>query len=556
MSWFENLLLGDTIAHSVLVIALVIAVGTALGKIKIAGISLGVTWVLFAGIAAAHFGLTLNSHVQHFVKEFGLIIFIFALGLQVGPGFFASFKKGGMSLVGWAIVIVMLGVGITALMAVITGTPIATMAGVMSGAVTNTPGLGAAQTAYGDMHAGAIDPTIANGYAVAYPIGAVGVVLCMLLFKAIFKVKLDGETAAIVAENGEAHHTERLSIQLTNTNLVGRTVAQTRSLLARNFVISRVRHSDNSIEIASSTTVLREGDKLLVICEEVDQDAIMTFFGSPTSDLKAGDWVKLDTQFVSRAVIVTKSNINGKKLSDLRLRSHFGINITRVARAGIELVAAPDLELQIGDKLTAVGTEEAIKSAATFLGNSEKHLLHPNLIAIFVGITLGVLIGSIPIFIPGMPEPLKLGLAGGPLIIAILIGRFGPHYKLVTYTTMSANLMLREVGISLFLACVGLGAGETFVDSIVGGGYWWVIYGALITIVPILIVAIPLRAFGKMNYFRLIGLVAGSHTNPMALSYANSLGGNDQASVAYSTVYPFTMFLRILAAQVLVMLAL
>jgi putative transport protein len=556
MNWFETLLTGESIAHSVLVIALVIATGIALGKVKIAGISLGVTWVLFAGIAAAHFGLTLNDHVLHFVKEFGLIIFIFALGLQVGPGFFSSFKKGGLSMVGWAVIIVLLGVGTTALISIITGTPISTMAGVMSGAVTNTPGLGAAQTAYGDMHAGAIDPSIANGYAVAYPIGAVGVILCILLFKAIFKVKLDGETEALMAESNEAHHTERLSLLLTNNNLSGHTVAELKSMLAPNFVISRVRHSDNTIEIANSATTLREGDKLLIICDEADRNAITTFFGEPTSDLKAGDWVKLDSQFVSRSVVVTKSSVNGKKLSDLRLRSHFGINVTRVARAGIELVASPGLELQMGDKLTVVGSEEAIASAATALGNSTKHLRHPNLVAIFVGITLGVLIGSIPIFVPGMPEPLKLGLAGGPLIVAILIGRFGPHYKLVTYTTMSANLMLREVGISLFLACVGLGAGETFISSIVGGGYWWVIYGALITILPILVVAIPLRAWGKMNYFRLIGLVSGAHTNPMALAYANSLGGNDQASVAYSTVYPFTMFLRILAAQVLVMMAL
>jgi putative transport protein len=282
----------------------------------------------------------------------------------------------------------------------------------------------------------------------------------------------------------------------------------------------------------------------------------MAFFGIPTTDLKAGDWVKLDTQFVSRPVIITKSHVNGKRLSELKLRRNFGINVTRILRAGIELVASPELELQMGDKLTVVGTEESIRSVGAFLGNQSTHLRHPNIIAIFIGIAVGVLFGSIPIFVPGMPEPLKLGLAGGPLIVAILLGRFGPHWGLVTYTTMSANLMLREIGISLFLACVGLGAGETFVGSIVGGGYWWVLYGAIITIVPVLLVAIPVRIWGRVNYFRLIGLVAGAHPNPMALAYANSLGGNDQASVAYSTVYPFTMFLRILAAQVLVMLAL
>ncbi|MDR2893941.1 MAG: putative transporter [Alistipes sp.] len=555
MNWFENLITGEGIAHSVLAIALVIAIGTALGKVKIKGISLGVTWVLFAGIVASHFGMTLTPEVLHFVKEFGLILFIFALGLQVGPGFFASFKKGGMTMVGYTVAIVLLGVGVTALIASVTGTPMSTMAGVMSGAITNTPGLGAAQTAFGDMHGGAIDPSIANGYAVAYPLGAVGMILCMLLLKGIFKVSLEGETASLAAESGEAHNTERLSILLTNSNLVGRTVAEAGALMARNFVISRVRHGDGTIEIANSTTVLKEADKLLVICSEVDGDAIMAFFGTPTKTLKPGDWVKLDTHLQSRSVIVTKSHVNGRSLSDLKLRGHFGINVTRVARAGVELVASPGLELQVGDKLTVVGTDESINAAADFLGNKTSNLRHPNLIAIFIGIALGMVLGSIPFFVPGMPEPLKLGLAGGPLIIAILIGRFGPHYGLVTYTTMSANLMLREIGISLFLACVGLGAGETFVASIAGGGYWWVLYGALITIVPVLLITIPVRIWGGMNYFRLIGLAAGAHTNPMALAYANSLGGGDQASVAYSTVYPFSMFLRILAAQVLVMLA-
>jgi putative transport protein len=317
-----------------------------------------------------------------------------------------------------------------------------------------------------------------------------------------------------------------------------------------------VRHTDGNIDIVGATTTLNDGDKLLVIADESDRDAILTFFGEETTDLKAGDWVKLDNHFVSKPVIITQSNINGKKLGSLKLRTNFGVNVTRVARAGIELVAYPSLELQVGDKLTVVGTEETIGLAAAFLGNSVNRLRHPNLIAIFVGITLGVLCGSIPFFVPGMPEPLKLGLAGGPLVIAILIGRFGPRYKLVTYTTMSANLMLREVGISLFLACVGLGAGETFVDSVMNGGYWWVLYGAIITVVPILIVGITVRKFTHLNYYTLIGVIAGAHTNPPALSYANSLGGNDNVAVAYSTVYPFTMFLRILAAQVLVMLAL
>ncbi len=555
MNWFVNLLFGEGIAHSVFVIALAIAVGTALGKIKVAGISLGVTWVLFVGIILSHFGMTIDPKVLGFTKEFGLILFIFALGLQVGPGFFASFKKGGFRLVMYAIAIVLLGVVTTAVIAIVTGTPIATMAGVMSGAVTNTPGLGAAQTAYAEMNGGSMDPSIANGYAIAYPLGATGVIFAMLIIKAIFRVRFDKETDELVAESQEAHSTARISIRLTNRIVFGKKVSEMKSLLACKFIISRVRHAGGGIEIANADTVLLDGDKLLVIADEHDRDAIMKFFGEETTDLKPGDWVKLDSNLISKPVIITKSSVNGKKLGSLKLRNHFGINVTRVARAGIELVASPELELQLGDKLTVVGTEEAIRSAAGFLGDSVTRLRHPNLISIFLGITLGVLVGSIPFFVPGMPEPLKLGLAGGPLIVAILIGRFGPHYKLITYTTMSANLMLREVGISLFLACVGLGAGETFVSSIAGGGYWWVLYGAIITVVPILLVAVPVRRFTKLNFFKLIGVMAGSHTNPMALSYANSLGGNDNASVAYSTVYPFSMFLRILAAQVLVMLA-
>ena len=555
MNWFVNLLFGEGIAHSVFVLALVIAAGTALGKIKVAGVSLGVTWILFVGILASHFGMTIDPKVLGFTKEFGLILFIFALGLQVGPGFFASFKKGGLRLVMYAVAIVLLGVAATAVMAILTDTPIATMAGVMSGAVTNTPGLGAAQTAYADMNGGAMDPSIANGYAVAYPLGATGVIFAMLIIKGIFRIRLEKESDELVAESQEAHCTARLSIQLTNRNLMGRNVSDVKHLLNRKFIISRIRHAGSGVEIAHAGSLLNEGDKLLVICDEHDRDAIMTFFGEETTDLKPGDWVNLDSHFTSKPVIITKSNINGRKLGSLRLRNTFGVNVTRVARAGIELVASSELELLMGDKLTVVGTEEAIKAAAGFLGNEVKRLRHPNLVSIFVGITLGVLAGSIPVFVPGMPEPLKLGLAGGPLIVAILIGRFGPHYKLITYTTMSANLMLREVGISLFLACVGLGAGETFVASLVGGGYWWILYGAVITLVPILLVAVPVRKFTKLNFYKLIGVMAGAQTNPMALSYANSLGGNDNASVAYSTVYPFSMFLRILAAQILVMLA-
>lgn len=554
MNWFVNLFLGHGVAHAILITALVIALGTMLGKIKIAGVSLGVTWILFVGIFVSHFGMTIDPEVLHFVKEFGLILFIFALGMQVGPGFFASFKKGGFRLVMYAVVIVLLGVATTVTIALLTGTPIQTMAGVMSGAVTNTPGLGAAQAAYADAH-GAVDPSIANGYAVAYPLGVLGVILSMLFIKKVFRVKLDDETSELTAERGDAH-TSRLSLELRNANLAGLTVSEMKSLTPLKYIISRVRRTDNSIDIVHAKTRLDTGDKILVICDEKDHRALIAFFGAEATDLRPGDWVNLDSQLVAKPVIITQSTANGRTLGSLKLRNNFGVNITRVARAGVELAAAPDLELLVGDKLTVVGTEESVKSVAMFLGNSVNRLRHPNLIPIFIGIALGVLLGSIPIFVPGIPEPLKLGLAGGPLIVAILIGRYGPHYKLVTYTTMSANLMLREVGISLFLACVGLGAGETFVDSVVHGGYRWVAYGAVITVVPILLVAIPARRFSRVNYFKLIGLISGAQTNPVALSYANSLGGNNNVAVAYSTVYPFTMFLRILFAQLLVLLAL
>jgi putative transport protein len=554
MDWLSNLFVGGGIAHSVLILALTIAIGTALGKVKIAGISLGITWILFVGIILSHFGMTLHPDVMHFVKEFGLILFIYALGIQVGPSFFSSFKKGGVKLVMYAVGIVVLGAGVTCAIAAISGTPIHTMVGVMSGAVTNTPGLGAAQTAYSDIN-GAVDPSIANGYAVAYPMGVLGIILSMLIIKALFRIRFDRETEQLTREEAEQNCTSRLSIELTNQNLVGLSVAEVKNLINNKFIISRVRHSGGQIEIAAAATLLREGDKLLIVSDEVDRDSIIAFFGHETTDLRAGDWVKFDNNFVSKPLIITQSAVNGRSLGSLKLRNNFGVNVTRVARAGIELTASPELELQVGDKLTVVGTEEAIKAASGFLGNSVKRLRHPNLVSIFLGIALGVVLGAIPIAIPGMPEPLKLGLAGGPLIVAILMGRFGPHYKLVTYTTMSANLMLREVGISLFLACVGLGAGETFVESVTNGGYWWVLYGTIITMFPVLMVLICVRKWGKLNYFKLIGLMAGAQTNPVALAYANSLGGNDQAAVTYSTVYPFTMFLRILIAQVLVLLA-
>lgn len=553
MEWLSSLFFGDGIAHSVMILALVIALGIFLGRtVKFKGITLGITWILFMGIVASHFGMRINPTLLLFVKEFGLILFVYSIGLQVGPGFFSSFKSGGMKLVGLGVLNVLLAALVTIALYYIVNEPMSTLVGVMSGAVTNTPGLGAAQTVYADTF-GANDPTIASGYAVAYPLGVAGVIISFLILRGVFRVKLDKENESTTA-SAEKDQATRCSIEFTNAGLDGSSVSEISHLINRPFVISRIRHADNTIEIASGNSRLNIGDKLLVISNDTDQEAIIAFLGKPTDDMKAGDWVRLDSQLVSRKIIVTRSKFNGHTIGSLHLRNNFGVNVTRVTRSGVDLVATPNLELQIGDKLLVVGTEAACASIANTLGNSTKQLREPNLIAFFVGILMGVILGSIPIAMPGLSQPVKLGLAGGPLIVAIIMSRFGPHFKIVTYTTVSANLMLREIGISLFLAAVGLGAGETFVPSIVAGGYWWILYGFIITVVPVLIVGVIARVVWKMNFFTIMGMLAGSQTNPIALAYANSLGNNDTASVSYSTVYPFVMFLRVLVAQILVLM--
>lgn len=552
MEWLNNLFFGEGIAHSVMVLALVIASGIFLGRVaKIKGITLGITWILFMGIVAAHFGMRIDPTLLAFVKEFGLILFVYSIGLQVGPGFFSSFKSGGMRLVGLGVLNVLLAVGVTIALFYIVNEPMSTLVGVMSGAVTNTPGLGAAQTVYTDTF-GVNDPTIASGYAVAYPLGVAGVILAFVILRGVFRVRLDKESDKTTS--AEKVHATRTSVEFTNAALDGHTVSEISHLVNRPFVISRIRHADDTIEIASGNSRLSQGDKLLIISNDTDQEAIVAFLGKPTDDMKAGDWVKLDSQLVSRKIMVTRSKFNGHTIGSLHLRNNFGVNVTRVTRSGVDLVATPNLELQFGDKLLVVGTEAACASIANTLGNSTKQLREPNLIAFFVGILLGVILGSIPIAFPGLSQPVKLGLAGGPLIVAIIMSRFGPHFKFVTYTTVSANLMLREIGISLFLAAVGLGAGETFVPSILAGGYWWILYGLIITVVPVLIVGAVARLAFRLDFFTIAGMLAGSQTNPIALAYVNSLGSNDVASVSYSTVYPFVMFLRVLVAQMLVLM--
>lgn len=553
MDWLESLFMGSGIAHTMLVLSLVITGGIMLSKIKIGGISIGVTWILFVGIVAGHFGMTVDENTLHFIKEFGLILFVFSIGLQVGPGFFSSFKEGGLRMVACAAAVVALGAVATYIIHLVTGTPMTTMVGVMSGAVTNTPGLGAAQQAYTDLM-GENDPTIALGYAVAYPLGVVGVILSLVAIRFLTRVDFAEENKALEAMRAEQTNVVRFSVEFTNGALEGHTVAHLRELVNRSFVISRIMHEDGDITIADASSRLKLGEKLRVISSPEDQEAVLAFLGQQI-EMSKEEWgagSDSHTQLVSRRIVITKPEINGKKFSDLRLRSRYGINITRVNRAGIDLIPYQGMELQMGDRVMVVGNETAIEQVAGVLGNSMKKLREPQLLTIFLGIALGVLFGSMPLM--NIPQPVKLGLAGGPLIVAILIGRFGPHYGLVTYTTMSANLMLREVGLAMFLAGVGIGAGEGFVEAIVGGGYRWIGYGFIITVLPMLIVGLYARLKLKMNYYTLMGLLAGSSTNPPALGYANSTAGNDMPALGYATVYPVVMFLRVLVAQMLILM--
>ena len=543
---------GGGVAHSVLILSLVIAFGIMLGKIKVAGISLGVTWILFVGIVFGHFDLNLDEHLLHFLKEFGLILFVYSIGLQVGPGFFSAFKKGGFTLNVLAVLVVFISVLITVALHFITGIPITTMVGILSGAVTNTPGLGAAQQANSDLN-GIDAPEIALGYAVAYPLGVIGCILALLALKYLLHINTRKEEAE--AEQGLGHLQELtvrpVSVEIRNEAVDGKTIKEIKPLLNRAFVISRIRHrdSENEVELVNADTVLHLQDQILFISNPKDMEAIIAFFGRQIS----AEWEQ-DKKLISRRILITKPELNGKSLAQLKIRNNFGASITRINRSGVDLVATPHLQLQMGDRVTIVGSELAVSHTEKVLGNSLKRLNHPNLIPIFLGIALGCILGSLPFMFPGIPQPVKLGLAGGPLIVSILISRFGPQYKLITYTTMSANLMIREIGISLFLACVGLGAGKGFVDTIIHeGGYVWIAYGAIITIVPLLVGGLIGRYGWKLNYYTLIGVLSGTNTNPPALAYSSELTSCDAPAVGYATVYPLAMFLRVLTAQLLIL---
>ena len=527
---------GGGVAHSVLILSLVITFGIMLGKLKVAGISLGVTWILFVGIVFGHFDMNLDEHLLHFLKEFGLILFVYSIGLQVGPGFFSAFKKGGLTLNMVAMLSVFLSVLITIVLHFATGIPITTMVGILSGAVTNTPGLGAAQQANSDLN-GVDAPEIALGYAVAYPLGVVGCILALLALKIFMRINTQKEEED--AEHGLGHLQELtvrpISVEIRNEAIDGKRIRDVKPLLNRAFVISRIRHTGSQeTELANADTVLHMQDEILFIANPKDVEAIVAFFGRKISV----EWEREDKNLISRRILITKPELNGKSLSQLKIRNNFGACITRINRSGVDLVATPHLQLQMGDRVTIVGSELAVSHAEKVLGNSLKRLNHPNLIPIFLGIALGCILGSLPFMFPGIPQPVKLGLAGGPLVVSILISRFGPQYKLITYTTMSANLMIREIGIALFLACVGLGAGKGFIDTIIyEGGYVWIGYGAIITVVPLLVTGFMGRYFWKLNYYTLIGVLSGANTNPPALAYSSDLTSCDAPAVGYATVY-------------------
>ena len=532
------------LAATLVLYSFVIAAGVLIGKVKIAGVSLGVTFVLFVGILMGHFGYEVAPDVLKFVREFGLILFIFSIGLQVGPAFFSSFKKGGMRLNGLAVLGIALNVAIVLAIYYIDGeTPIDALVGVMSGAVTNTPGLAAAQQAAASTESINV---MAMGYAAAYPLGVIGIILAMFIIKGVFRIKTENEIKQIEDEAAESQMQPHIvTFEASNPLIDGKSLYELHEIINCDFVVSRLMDTEGKVTIPKADTVIHQGYKLYVAVSPHDEDRFKSVLGPEV----AMDWEAVPGKVVSRRILITKDKFNGVKLGELRLRGGYGLNATRVNRAGIDLLASPDLRLQMGDRLTVVGNLADIERLGERLGNSMKRLNQPNMVTIFVGILFGIIVGSINVGF-GM----KLGLAGGPLVVAILLSRFGYKFKLVTYTSSSASLMLRELGICLFLASVGISSGAGFAQTVFNlTGMWWVIWGFIITVVPLIIVGCIARGVYKINYLTIMGLFSGGYTDPPALAYANNSTGNDQPAVAYSTVYPLTMFLRVVAAQALIL---
>lgn len=551
MDWLNSLFFGTGVPHSIFILTLAIACGISLShRLKFKGITLGITWILFCAIAMSHFGMHLDPMVETFAKDFGLILFVYSIGLQVGPSFFSSFGKGGIKLNMLALSIVLLGCITAYVISLLSGVDIATMTGVLFGAVTNTPGLGAAQQAFSDI-TGASNPNIASGYAMAYPLGVVGIIAVILAMRWFFRIKLDKEEARVMAESEVQKEVEFIDVLLTNPQVEGAHIRELGQLCHMNLIVSRLLRPNGEDELPDVETVLHVGDRIRVVVDKENEKSILLLGMETTlpTDHKA------QAHLVSRHVIVTKPELNGKRIGDLNVRATYHVSITRIRRAGVELLATRDLYLQLGDRITVVGEERAVDKVESLFGNSTKRLDIPNLASIFLGIALGVLAGVVPIMLPGLAQPFKLGIAGGSLIIAILMSCFGPKMHIITYTTSSANLMIREIGIAMFLAAVGFGAGKTFIPTLLDGGYVWIGYGVIITLLPLLLVGVVARLWLKLDYFTLMGLLAGSTTNPPALAYATTISSaNDRAAVAYSTVYPLTMFLRVLTGQLMILL--
>ena len=550
MEWFFKLLSSGSVAYSLLLLSFTIVAGLAIGNFKVKGFTLGVTWILFVGIFVGNF-YQIDPHILHFVKEFGLILFVYSIGMQVGPSFFSTFRSGGINLNLMAVGLVFLNVMAAYLIYCITGEDLKNMVGILSGAVTNTPGLGAAQQAYSDATGNAND-FLAAGYAIAYPMGVVGIIIILAVVNFLW-----GKETSAQTEEQDKSSVEIYTVQITNKAIDGMTLGKLKQTIGKNFVVTRLHKAAvDEVKVPNDDTVLSFNDKMYVISNQNDSEAVKVCVGTRL-EMDMALWDKLDGgQLVSKRLVVTKSEMNGKTFAQLKIQEIFGVNISRVIRTGIDLVPSPTLQLQVGDSIIAVGDETSVNKLGLFVGNSNTQLDHPHLIQVFLGITLGVLLGSIPFDIPGIPQPVKLGLAGGPLIVSILIAKFGIKFNLVTYTRFSAKKMLQEIGIMLFLAAVGLGAGKSFVSTFQEVGLSWFVYGIFITMVPMIIILLIGRFVLKLNAAQLMGFASGSTTNPPALAFSNTADATGKASLSYATVYPLTMFLRVMSAQYLVLMAL
>ena len=549
MEFLTDIFFGSGTAHAVMILALVVTLGMALAKIRICGLSLGSTWVLFAGILVAEMGFRVDGEILGFARDFGLILFVFSLGLQIGPGFFSSLRQGGIRLMWLSLLVMVIGGVVTFLLHLLSGEPLQTLVAVMDGATANTPAMGATQQAYIDT-TGVDDASIPLSFAISYPVGIVATIIAFILLRFILRIDFGKENEAYNALRSENTMAAKYSIEIKNEQISGQTVGYIRKLIARPFVISRISHDNQEAFIADESSPLYRGDKIFVVSSHDDKPAILAFLGSEIQMLE-NEWGKFGGALVSRRIVITRSQINGKRFSDLRLRTKYGINITRISRAGIDIIPYQGMELQFGDKVMVVGSEQAIQKVSSLLGNSMKKLHKPHILTLFLGIAVGVLVGTIPLL--NIPQPVKLGLASGPMLVAIFIGRFGTHLHLITYTTLSANLMLREIGLSLFLASVGLLCGGGFVSALLSGGFVWILYAFLIAVVPLLAVGLYARLRFKMDYYTILGTLSGSMTNPIALDYSNQQASSDMPAISYATVYPLVMFLRVVIAQSMIL---